>query len=67
MKEIIEYNDGITLVSHWAQELLGYHSSVIHRPARIMVDVDGITRCLYTLTNQYAKIVLMLLDVDQHA
>ena len=29
------------MVSRWAQELLGYHFSVIHRPARMMVDVDA--------------------------
>ena len=33
------------MVQRWAQELLGYSFSVVHRPARMMVDVDALNRC----------------------
>ena len=44
MKEVLEYDGTIAMVSRWAQELLGYHFTVIHRHARMMIDVDGLTR-----------------------
>jgi len=44
MKELLEYNGSIAMISHWAQELLGCHFTVIHRPAKMMQDVDALTR-----------------------
>ena len=44
VKEILEYSGNISMIQRWAQELLGYHFSVIHRPARMMVDVDALSR-----------------------
>ena len=32
------------MVQRWAQELLGYHFTVLHRPQSMMVDVDALTR-----------------------
>ena len=32
IREVLGYNGSIAMVSRWAQELLGYHFSVIHRP-----------------------------------
>ena len=44
VKEILEYEGTIHTVMRWAQELLGYHFTVIHRPATMMADVDALTR-----------------------
>lgn len=44
MKEVLAYDGTIAIVSQWAQELLRYHFTVIHRHARMMKDVDGLTR-----------------------
>ena len=32
------------MVHRWAQELLGYDFTILHRPAKMMVDVDALTR-----------------------
>ena len=44
IKEVLEYTGDIHQVRRWAQELLGYHFRIFHRPARMMRDVDGLTR-----------------------
>ena len=44
IKEILEYMGSIPMVCRWAQELLGYQFTVVHRPNRMMVDVDSLTR-----------------------
>ena len=44
VKEVLEYDGSIHMVMRWAQELLGYHFTVVHRPARMMIDVDALTR-----------------------
>ena len=44
VKELLEYNGTIPLVCLWAQELLGYQFTIIHRPNRMMADVDSLTR-----------------------
>jgi hypothetical protein len=44
MKEILSYDGQIHVVRRWAQELLGYHFAVIHRPAPMMQDVDALGR-----------------------
>ena len=40
IQEILDYNGEIIMISRWTQELLGYHFSVIHRRAGMMIDVD---------------------------
>ena len=55
------------MVARWVQALLGYHFSVLHRSARMMVDVDGLTRCFDKLSSVYARIASMLSDVDRKA
>ena len=50
VSEILEYDGTISMISWWAQELLGYHFSVVHRPARMMVDVDSWSRRFRPLT-----------------
>ena len=32
------------MIGRWAQELLGYHFTVVHRSNRMMVDVDALSR-----------------------
>ena len=32
------------MVRRWAQELLGYDFAIVHRPTRIMADVDSLIR-----------------------
>ena len=44
IKEILDYCGSITVVSRWAQELLGYDFSIIHRCYKMMRDVDALSR-----------------------
>ncbi len=44
VKEVLDYTGTIHMVSRWAQELLGYSFSVVHRSAKMMGDVDALTR-----------------------
>ena len=54
MNEILDYDGGqIHVVRRWAQELLGYHFSVIHRPAHMMADADALSHCYFGLVCQY--------------
>ena len=55
MSEVLEYNDEIAMVSRWAQELLEYYFSILHRPASIMINVDSLTRRFGNLTSEYIK------------
>jgi hypothetical protein len=43
IREIFNYTGSINQICRWAQELLGYHFMVFHRPAHMMPDVDGLT------------------------
>ena len=53
VKEILEYDGPIHQVRRWAQELLGYSFHVVHRPARMMADVDAFTRRFGPLITSY--------------
>ena len=68
IKEILEYDGPIHQIRRWAQELLGYFFQVFHRPARMMKDVDGLTR-LYEnpLVAQHHKVALQLYLADRAA
>ena len=44
VKEVLEYDGNIHMVMRWTQELLGYHFTIVHRPAKMMADVDALTR-----------------------
>ena len=44
MTEILYYEGPIPMIGRWAQELLGYHFTVVHRSNRMMVDVDALSR-----------------------
>ena len=37
--QILDYSGSISLICRWAQELLGYDFTVLHRPYRMMMDV----------------------------
>jgi hypothetical protein len=52
MKGILNYDGQIHVVRRWAQELLGCHFAVIHRPARMTADVDALSRCCDGLIRQ---------------
>jgi len=43
-EEIVDYEGSISMICRWAQELLGYDFTVIHRKASMMIDVDGLSR-----------------------
>ena len=53
MKEILEYTGNIHQVRRWSQELLGYHFTILHRPARMMQDVDALSRFYDPLIDSY--------------
>jgi hypothetical protein len=53
VKEILEYDGLIHQVCQWAQELLGYCFHIVHRPARMMADVDAFTRRYEPLITSY--------------
>ena len=65
VREILEYEGNIAMVSRWAQELLGYHFTVIHRSARMMVDVDGLTRRFGKAIAEYVMIAHIMSRRDQ--
>jgi len=68
IKEILEYDGPIHQIRRWAQELLGYFFQVFHRPARMMKDVDGLTR-LYEnpLVATHLQVALQLYLADRAA
>ena len=53
------------MVSKWAQELLGYNFSVIHRPVQMMVDVDTLSRRYGILPSQHMQISSILALYDK--
>jgi hypothetical protein len=65
IREILEYDGTIAMISRWAQELLGYHFTVVHRSARMMVDVDGLTRRFGPSVAEYIMIAKLLSDEDK--
>ena len=65
MKEILNYDGQIHVVRRWAQELLGYHFAVIHRPARMCADVDALSRRYEGLVRQYMLYAAKLSAADR--
>ena len=64
MREILEYQGTIAMVQRWSQELLGYHFTIIHRPARMMKDVDALSRRYGSSIGTYLGISNILTNVD---
>ena len=52
------------MMCRWAQELLGYHFSCLHRAARMMIDVDGLSSQFGTAIAQNFCIAALLHQVD---
>ena len=44
IKEVLEYNGIIHQLKRWSQELLLFEFFIIHRPRKMMKDVDAISR-----------------------
>ena len=65
VKELLEYDGDIAMISRWAQELLGYHFTVIHRSARMMRDVDAITRRFGPMIARHMMIAAILSARDR--
>ena len=64
MSEILGYNGDVDMVSRWAQEMMGYHFSVLCYPACMMIDVDSLTFWFSNLTAKYTQVATLLLHVD---
>ena len=48
----------------WAQELLGYHLTIIHRLARMMIDVDDLSRRFGYVEAQHLCIAALIHKID---
>lgn len=64
MKEIFDYGGNIPMVCCWAQELLSYMYSVLHRSHRMMIDVDALTRRFGPLIATHCNIAKLIHDRD---
>ena len=53
------------MISRWALELLGCHFTVIHRPARMMRDVDALKRRFKPMIDKHMMIVTIFSARDQ--
>ena len=65
MKEVLDYQGSIAMVQRWSQELLGYHFTVVHRPARMMKDVDALSRRYGPRISTYLGIATILESIDK--
>ena len=61
---MLEYNGTIPLVYRWAQELLGYQFTIVHRPNRTMADVDSLTCCYGPLIAMHCMVSSILHQRD---
>ena len=64
MTEILEYDGPIAMICRWAQELLGYNFTVVHRPSRMMIDVDALSRRYGTLITTHCIVSSILHGQD---
>ena len=53
------------MVCRWAQELLGYQFSIIHRSNKMMADVDELTRRFGKLISQHCMIASILYHTEK--
>ena len=53
MKEILEYTGSIHQLCRWSQELMGYEFAIIHHAARMMKDVDDLSRHIDVIIHRY--------------
>ena len=67
IKEILEYSGTMPMVCRWAQELLGYQFTVVHRPNHIVVNIDALTRRYGPLIAMHCMVSTILHQRDiQH-
>ena len=64
VKEILNYSGSIHMLSRWSMELLGYSFSIVHRPAKMMADVDCLARRYTTAFQRYVHIAFILHQND---
>ena len=48
------------MIKRWAQELIGYQFSVIHRNAKMMKDVDSLNRFYEPEIAEFLKVAAIL-------
>ena len=65
VREVLEYDGTIHMICRWAQELLGYDFTCIHRCARMMADVDALTRRFGSLISTHCVIASVLSTQDR--
>jgi len=58
LEAIADYHGDNRLLSRWAQELLGYAFTIVHRPASMMIDVNDLSRYegVHPLVARYEQI-----------
>ena len=64
MIEVLEYEGYISQVRRWAQELLGYHFTIVHRSYKMMLDGDTLSRRLGPQIALHCAIAYVLHGVD---
>ena len=67
LREFINYDGPIHQVRRWTQELLGYYFTVLHRPSKMMRDVDALSRMYDPLIQHYNATAASQLSADQLA
>ena len=65
VQEVVEYTGSITIVQRWAQELLGYHFTVIHQSEKMMGYFDALTQRFGNNFSVYLCVSKILRDKDQ--
>jgi hypothetical protein len=53
---LVEYDGDNHMLRRWAQDLLGYDFITLHRPERMMRDVDALSRCYDKLVRAHVLI-----------
>ena len=53
VKEVLEYDGSIHQLKRWTQELMVYEFVCLHRPNKMMKDVDGVCRYIDPLIRRY--------------
>ena len=65
IEEIIEYTGNVAIIQRWAQELLGYHFTVIHWKGGIIMDVSALNRQFSPSYDLHLIIYVILSQVDR--
>ena len=60
LSKVLEYDGDIAMVFYLDQEILGYYFSVVHRPARMMIDIDSLPWKFGNLTTKYIQVVALM-------